>query len=84
MTDSSVETGVSVRSSTDDLFVPRASGKAEELHQDPSLWHSLPLVFAILPAIGGVAFKKGNVWITDLALLIVAAIYLNWCLVTPW
>ena len=73
-----------IRSSTDDLLLARASGHHEELHQEPSLWHSLPLLFAIVPAIGGIAFKKGAVFLTDVALLVVTALYLNWCLITPW
>jgi len=74
----------SVRSSTEDLFSPRASRNTSEIDHETSIWHSLPLLFAIFPAIGGLLFNKGSVLITDLALLIFAAIYLNWCLVTPW
>lgn len=83
MTESSME---DVRSSTDDLLSPRPAtdGDDDEFHQEPSIWYSLPLLFAIVPAIGGVVFKSGSVFITDLALLTIAAIYLNWCLVTPW
>ena len=84
MTESSVDERSSMRSSTDDLLLPRATGEEEEIHQEPSLWYSFPLLFAIVPAVGGVVFKKGSVLVTDLALLVLAAIYLNWCLVTPW
>lgn len=73
-----------MRSSTEDLLRPRATGKEGEFHQEPSLWHSLPLLFAVVPAIGGVAFKSGSIFITDLSLLVLAAIYLNWCLTSPW
>ena len=84
-TDSSFDdTRLSMRSSTDDLLRPRATGKEGEFHQEPSLWHSLPLLFAVVPAIGGVAFKSGSIFITDLSLLVLAAIYLNWCLTSPW
>ena len=51
---------------------------------DVSFWYSLPLVFAIVPAIGGVAFKDGATVATDLALLCLAGVYLNWCLTSPW
>lgn len=74
----------SFRSSTDDLLAPRARENDGEPHLEPSLWYSVPLLFAVVPAIGGVAFKSGNVFLTDLSLLILAAIYLNYCLVTPW
>lgn len=84
-TDSSFEPRpFSVRSSTQDLFSPRASLHKHEIDHETSIWHSLPLLFAIFPAIGGLLFNKGSVLITDLALLVFAAIYLNWCLVTPW
>lgn len=69
--------------STDSLLLPRATNRDRE-HDDPTLWHSAPLLFAIVPAIGGVVFKSGSIILTDLALLILAALYLNWCLVTPW
>lgn len=75
----------SFRSSTDSLFMPpRPEGVHDELHEEPSLWYSAPLLFAIVPAVGGVAFKKGTVLLTDFALLSLAAVYLNWCLITPW
>ena len=64
---------------------PRANeATRHELHEEPSLWYSAPLLFAIVPAVGGVAFKKGSVLLTDVALLALAAVYLNWCLITPW
>lgn len=74
----------SMLSSTDDLLSPKATGEEDEIHQEPSLWYSAPLLCAIVPAIGGIVFKKGSVLVTDLALLVLAAVYLNWCLVTPW
>ena len=75
----------SFRSSTESLISPpRPPSRHEELHEEPSLWYSAPLLFAIVPAIGGVAFKKGAIVFTDIALLSLAAVYLNWCLVTPW
>lgn len=84
-TDSSSEPRpFSLRSSTGDLLSPRVSGYAQEVDHESSIWQSLPILFAIFPAIGGLLFNKGSVLITDLALLVFAAIYLNWCLVTPW
>lgn len=69
MTDSSFEDARnSMRASTEDLFMPRSTGRDHEHQQEPSLWFSLPLLFAIVPAVVGVAFKKGSIFITDLAL----------------
>ena len=88
MTDGSGSLGerrTSFRSSTESLLLPpRATSHDDHLHEEPSLWHSAPLLFAIAPAVGGVAFKSGSVLLTDIALLALAAVYLNWCLVTPW
>jgi len=85
-TDSSFEPRpFSLRSSTEDLFSPRAADdNTRQFDHETSAWQSLPILFAIFPAIGGLLFNKGSVIITDLALLVFSGIYLNWCLVTPW
>lgn len=75
----------SLRSSTDDLLLPRINPAQE--HQDAdesSPWHSLPLGLALLPALGGLFFKDGSALITDITLLALAAIFMNWALRTPW
>jgi hypothetical protein len=75
----------SARSSSVDLLSPRATGEEEEHHHETTtFWHSLPILFAIVPALGGIYSKDGSVFVTDLALLLLAGLYLNWCLVTPW
>lgn len=75
----------SIRSSTDDLLFPRARhGRSAELHEEESHWNSAPLALALLPAIGGVFFKNGSAVITDLILLVLAAIFLNWSVRLPW
>jgi len=51
---------------------------------EASLWYSVPLLLAIVPALAGLVFNKGSIIITDLALLALAAVYLHWCLLTPW
>lgn len=84
-TDSSSRHSFNPQASTDSLLLPRATGKEHEKeHDEPTLWYSAPLLFAVVPALGGVIFKSGSVFITDLALLVLAALYLNWCLVSPW
>ena len=75
----------SVRSSTDDLLLPKIS--TSETHHDieeTSPWHSLPLGLALLPAVGGMVFKDGSAFITDVTLLALAAIFMNWALRMPW
>lgn len=74
----------SIRSSTDNLLNP-GSRDADKLEQDePSLWHSLPLVFAILPAVSGIFFTNGSAVVTDILLLGLASLLLNWCVRMPW
>ncbi|KAF2738546.1 hypothetical protein EJ04DRAFT_485949 [Polyplosphaeria fusca] len=51
---------------------------------EPSIWHSAPLVFVILPALGGVLFQNGSAVVTDIILLAFASIFLNWCVMAPW
>jgi hypothetical protein len=77
----------SFQSSTDDLLLPRAPrGDAGALpaEQESSAWHSTPLAFALLPAVGGMLFKNGSSVITDVMLLGLAAIFLNWSVRLPW
>lgn len=88
LSDSVSEARQSIRSSTDDIFLPRVGGKMKTTLQpeseDESLWHSLPLALALLPAIGGVFFQNGSAILTDLTLLVLAAIFLNWSVRLPW
>ena len=51
---------------------------------EPSHWHSVPLALALLPALGGLFFEKGSTVITDITLLTLAAVFLNWSLRLPW
>jgi hypothetical protein len=79
------ETRKSLRSSTDDLLLPRAKGSGEFDHvNEPSHWHSIPLGLALLPAVGGLLFQDGSAVVTDMTLLALAAIFLNWSVRLPW
>lgn len=73
----------SLKESTDDLLLPRATHDIEADFES-SNWHSLPLGLALLPAIGGLFFNNGSAFITDLSLLGLAALFLNWALRLPW
>lgn len=72
------------QSSTDDLLLPKPSVTGLEHSHDSSAWHSAPLAFALLPALGGMLFKNGSSIITDIMLLGLAAIFLNWSVRLPW
>lgn len=79
------ETRKSFRSSTDDLLFPRANGSTLPLEQqESSHWHSFPLALALLPAVGGLFFQEGSAVVTDVTLLILAALFLNWAVRLPW
>lgn len=80
------DTRHSFRSSTDDL--PQFSGKNDmerlTTTDEVSLWHSAPLAFAIVPAFAGLLFQNGGAIVTDILLLGFGALFLNWCVRTPW
>lgn len=79
------ETRKSLRSSTDDLLLPRVNGSGQLDHvNEPSHWHSTPLGLALLPAVGGLLFQDGSAVVTDITLLALAAIFLNWSVRLPW
>ena len=73
-----------LRSSTDDILLPRVKGSGMETHQEPSHWHSAPLALALLPAVGGLLFQNGGAIVTDVTLLFLAAVFLNWSVRLPW
>lgn len=74
----------SIRSSTDDLLLPRVRTGRHPGPLEPSHWHSTPLALALLPAIGGILFQNGSAVVTDITLLLLAAIFLNWSVRLPW
>ena len=74
----------SFQSSTDDLLLPKPSATGHEVNHESSHWDSAPLAFALLPALGGMLFKNGSSVITDIMLLGLAAIFLNWSVRLPW
>ena len=74
----------SIRSSTDDLLLPRVRKFGLETHHETTHWHSAPLGLALMPALGGLVFHNGSAIVTDLTLLGIAAVFLNWSVRLPW
>ncbi|KAL8825351.1 MAG: hypothetical protein Q9170_007826 [Blastenia crenularia] len=74
----------SIRSSTDDLLLPRVRKMGLPDQLEPSHWHSTPLALALLPALGGILFQNGSAIVTDITLLGLAAVFLNWSVRLPW
>ncbi|KAJ5470441.1 hypothetical protein N7530_007798 [Penicillium desertorum] len=84
LSDSISEARNSIRSSTDDLFLPRVAKDHATVSTEESPWHSAPLGLALLPAIAGIFFHEGSSFVTDVTLLVLAAIFLNWSVRLPW
>ncbi|KAF4547190.1 Hypothetical protein D9617_54g000240 [Elsinoe fawcettii] len=79
------DTRQSVQSSAGDFILPGLGINTDDSHEDDaSHWHSSPLAFALLPAVGGLLFTNGSAFITDILLLGLAAIFLNWSVRLPW
>lgn len=69
-----------LRSSTD-----RPPPEVDQYHpENQSLLHSAPLAIAILPALSGLFFNNGTTLATDLLLLGLGSMFLNWCVRVPW
>ncbi len=64
--------------------MPRPSATGHHASHDSSPWDSAPLAFALLPALGGLLFTNGSSTTTDIMLLGLAAIFLNWSVRLPW
>ena len=73
------------RTITDDIVDPSISRSGHARPENEvTHWHSAPLAFAVLPAVGGLLFKNGSAFTTDALLLILAAIFMNWSIRLPW
>ena len=82
--DSVESTRQSIKSSTDSLLLPKVTSPELDTNHEPSHWHSAPLALALLPAVGGLFFQNGSAVVTDLTLLGLAAVFLNWSVRLPW
>ncbi|KAK3629234.1 hypothetical protein LTR56_005110 [Elasticomyces elasticus] len=70
---------------TEDLINPSTRRAGQALEDDEvTHWHSTPLAFALLPALGGLLFKNGSAFTTDVLLLALAAVFMNWSIRVPW
>ncbi|KAK5125506.1 hypothetical protein LTR85_000617 [Meristemomyces frigidus] len=75
----------STQSFADEILNPK-TGRRNAHHDDHEVthWHSSPIAFAILPALGGLLFKNGSAVVTDGLLLLLAAVFMNWSIKLPW
>ena len=65
-----------LRAKTDEVLLPTAPGS--------TTWHSIPLAFAVVPALAGAFLEKGESFMTDVLLLLLAGIFLHWLVKFPW
>ncbi|KAL5047572.1 hypothetical protein BDW71DRAFT_38765 [Aspergillus fruticulosus] len=83
--DSVSEARNTIRSSTDELLFPRAARDYDaDMRDEESHWQSAPLGLALLPAVAGIFFQNGSAFVTDVTLLALAAVFLNWSVRLPW
>ncbi|OQO04451.1 hypothetical protein B0A48_09373 [Cryoendolithus antarcticus] len=72
-------------SSFDDLVNPTSRHRrpVTASGEEFTHWHSTPLAFAILPALAGLLFNNGSAFVTDVLLLGLAAVFMNWSIRIP-
>ncbi|KAJ4391360.1 hypothetical protein N0V93_004977 [Gnomoniopsis smithogilvyi] len=73
----------SFRDGTQDILNPSAANDAPA-RDASSIMSSLPLAFALLPALSGVLFEGGGAVITDVMLLGLVFIFLRYTITQPW
>ncbi|KAH8673763.1 hypothetical protein BX600DRAFT_456145 [Xylariales sp. PMI_506] len=59
-------------------------GKEKTAPHETNPYATVPLVLALLPAVGGLLFEGGSAFFTDLILLGLAALFLHWSVTQPW
>lgn len=69
---------------TRNILNPSAAAIAQGTRDTFSVMSSLPLAFALLPALFGVFFEGGSAFITDFMLLALVFIFLRYTITQPW
>lgn len=77
------DAGKFFRDGTRNLLDPGAA-RSEQANDASSLLSSLPLAFALFPAIAGVFFEGGRDLISDVMLLGLVFIFLRFTIIHPW
>lgn len=65
----------------EDVWTP---DKEKKQSAERARYAIIPLVLALLPAVGGILFQNGSAFLTDVILLGLAAIFLHWSVTQPW
>lgn len=78
------EAGRTFRYGTRDILNPSPAKHDQSTHDTSSYLSSLPLAFALLPALFGILFEGGTAFITDVMLLALVFIFLRYTITQPW
>lgn len=79
-----IEAQKSIRHGTQDILNPSPARDSVQSRDTSSILSSLPLAFALLPALFGVLFEGGTAFITDVLLLALVFIFLRYTITQPW
>jgi hypothetical protein len=76
----------SLRSSADNLPRPGGHHAMAKLaaSDDPSWWHSGPVLIAIVPAVAALTHPSGGTLATDIVLIVMSAWFMSKCVAVPW
>jgi hypothetical protein len=76
----------SVRASADHLPRPGGHDAMATLAaaDDPSWWHSGPVLIAIVPAVAALTHPSGGTLATDIVLIVMSAWFMSKCVAVPW
>lgn len=72
------------RDGTQEILNPSAAMHTASAQDGSSILSSLPLAFALLPALFGALFEGGEAVITDVMLLVLVFIFLRYTILQPW
>jgi len=64
----------------EDILNPGGAG----IVSNENKWTWVPLLFALLPAVGGMLHTNGAAFMSDIMLLGLAGVFLNWSVTQPW
>lgn len=79
-----VEARKTFRHGTQDILNPSPTTHVKPTQEPSSYLSSLPLAFALLPALFGILFEGGTAFITDVMLLALVFIFLRYTITQPW
>ncbi|KAF3770459.1 hypothetical protein M406DRAFT_248805 [Cryphonectria parasitica EP155] len=74
----------SFRDGTQEILNPSGAKQSPDAPETQSLLSTLPLAFALLPALVGIFFEGGSSFVTDVMLLGLVFVFLRYTVTQPW